>query len=328
MTQRPANEHLSAWLDGELDEAEGALLEAELARDPDLRAELQQLEAVVRLLREEGPAQAPLGFHHRVMARVEQEHPERPSWWAWLRRPWGIPLEGWVLAAAAAAALLMVLPIWGSAPDPVENELSPAAVKAPRLDPKVAPPEVAKTVPDDAKVIGRATTGEDSIPHQKDVEPKKNAEPLPEPQAVAIEGTPQEDAGNTGAIEPVDPTSPYQVFVRSDDAKMKRRILAIASEYGGNVTDAARQPVVDGQMRSATEELVVSVPQADLQGFAKELADSGYEVQTLNQGKIVAGTTVNVRVVLELEGGGTPVEAAPQVPASRKAMEPSNATDE
>src|SRR5687768_10903156 len=102
----PNGESLSAWLDGEIDPAEAAELEAELARDPALKAELESLESVVRLLRDEGPAQAPLGFHHRVMARVEEEHPERPSWWSWLRRPFGVPLEGWAIGLAAAVALL------------------------------------------------------------------------------------------------------------------------------------------------------------------------------------------------------------------------------
>src|SRR5688572_12353744 len=132
-------ERLSAWLDGEIDPAEAAELEAELARDPALKAELDSLETVVRLLRDEGPSQAPLGFHHRVMARVEQEHPVRPSWWAWLRRPLGVPLEGWAIGLAAAVALLLVLPSKSPpAPElPQPEETSPAVVKLP--EPDVAP---------------------------------------------------------------------------------------------------------------------------------------------------------------------------------------------
>ena len=106
---------LSAYLDGELTDAEAAELEAELARDPELRADLSELEQVVDWMRRDGPDQAPLGFHRRVMDRVEREYPRQPSFWAWLRRPLGIPLEGWLVAAAAAAVLFSVLP--GSNPD-------------------------------------------------------------------------------------------------------------------------------------------------------------------------------------------------------------------
>src|SRR5689334_4940913 len=133
MAREPAstNEDLSAWLDGELDPAAAAELEAELARDPALRAELDSLETVVRLLRDEGPSQAPLGFHHRVMARVEQENPPQTSWWAWLRRPFGLPLEGWALVLAAAVALLLVLPSRKGVEPAPPDDRSPAMMQMP-----------------------------------------------------------------------------------------------------------------------------------------------------------------------------------------------------
>ena len=43
MTRPTASEQLSAWIDGELTDAEAAELEAELARDPSLRAELDSI---------------------------------------------------------------------------------------------------------------------------------------------------------------------------------------------------------------------------------------------------------------------------------------------
>ncbi|HHO52620.1 MAG TPA: hypothetical protein ENK18_17555 [Deltaproteobacteria bacterium] len=114
MHRNSTNEDISAYLDGELTDAEIADLEEQLSRDPGLRAALAELEGAVRWIRHAGPDQAPMGFHHRVMARIEEEHPERPPWWARLRRPLGIPLEGWLVAAAAAAVLFLALP----GPDP------------------------------------------------------------------------------------------------------------------------------------------------------------------------------------------------------------------
>lgn len=326
MNPRPDNEHLSAWLDGELDEAEGALLEAELARDPELRAELQSLEAVIRLLREDGPTQAPLGFQHRVMARVEHEFPERPSWWVWLRRPWGIPLEGWVLGLAAAAALLLVLPIWRSGPpsdsDGVAHELSPAAVEAPKLaEPIDLPSLEGKELESDkkgqgekaeSKLIGRATTGEDSVP---------KALPKDAPTEVAGTEAVTPDLGKTATPDPVDPTSPYQVVVTSEDAGMKREILAIASRYGTGATDVDDNPIHDSAMRAGSEELIVSLSQADLASFAKDVASKGYLVDTVNQGMIVGGSTVSVRLTLNLVGGAPGTDGDLDPKAARKQMD-------
>ena len=53
---------LSAWLDGELDDDAAALLEEQLALDPTLKAELDELEAVVAFVRERAPVHAPDGF--------------------------------------------------------------------------------------------------------------------------------------------------------------------------------------------------------------------------------------------------------------------------
>lgn len=86
-------EALSAYLDGELAPAEAARLEAELARDPDLRAELNALKLVSNELRvdaEDRRAAAAIGARLRARRRR--------------RRAW-LPL----LPVAAAAALVLVL---------------------------------------------------------------------------------------------------------------------------------------------------------------------------------------------------------------------------
>lgn len=122
MTQPPHHDQLSAYLDGELEPDEIDRVEAELRANPALRAELDELREVAAFLREAGPARAPADFHARVLAAVEAEAPQQ-TWWAWLRRPFGLPLEGLAVAAAAAAVLWIALP----APEPAPSSDKAAA---------------------------------------------------------------------------------------------------------------------------------------------------------------------------------------------------------
>lgn len=334
MNPRSDTEHLSAWLDGELDEAEAAELEAELARDPELRAELASLESVVHLFRSEAPAPAPLGFDRRVMARIDEEFPESPSWWSRLRRPGGIPLEGWVLGLAAAAALLLVLPIRNPGADeaaPALKELSPAAVELPRpQDPVVPSTPVAGPGEkgSESKWIGRATTGEDSIPKEAPLVAISGTEARPEEAqvdpAAGVGGT--AEATEPTATDPVDPGE-YRYVVRSKDAGMKREILAIASRYGTGATSTDAKPITDGRMRSGTEELVVALAHTDLAAFdrdlaafARDLAAEGYTVEAHVPENELLGGTVEVRIALQLVGGGAP-NAAPMVPNAARTQQ-------
>ena len=65
-----ADERLSAYVDGELDAAERRRLELELERDPELRAEVEALQATQSLLQRHGPAVAPTDFRVRVLEAV------------------------------------------------------------------------------------------------------------------------------------------------------------------------------------------------------------------------------------------------------------------
>ncbi|OPX24657.1 MAG: hypothetical protein B1H04_01670, partial [Planctomycetales bacterium 4484_123] len=66
-------ESLSAYLDGELSDAEARDLDAALARDPDLAAEMASLRAVRDLLGRLPRASAPAGLAGRVLAQAERE---------------------------------------------------------------------------------------------------------------------------------------------------------------------------------------------------------------------------------------------------------------
>ncbi|MFP4057639.1 MAG: anti-sigma factor family protein [Candidatus Brocadiia bacterium] len=97
MTTEQAREHLSAYLDGELDEPTRGAVEQALAADARLRAELEALRRTARLLGSLPRQSAPPGFARRVGQALgaEAPAPARP------RRRWG-PIA---LAAAACLAV-------------------------------------------------------------------------------------------------------------------------------------------------------------------------------------------------------------------------------
>lgn len=140
----PAHDDLSAYLDGELDPTERSDLESRLASDPALRAELEELEAAVSFLRTHGTAQAPDDFLESVLAQVADEPVPSKPWWAFLRRPFGLPVSG--LAVAMAAVVVAVLAVQ-SGPEPQlgtttrdkSDDVSPAVVATPDKDAKPEP---------------------------------------------------------------------------------------------------------------------------------------------------------------------------------------------
>ncbi|MBM4364799.1 MAG: zf-HC2 domain-containing protein, partial [Deltaproteobacteria bacterium] len=99
-----ARNRLSAYLDGELSAAEAREVEAAIARDAGLRAELEQMRAAIELLRAEGLVSAPVGFAARVRDRVDDE-PMRVGWRLWVTQ---IRPEAVMLAAAALLVVVYV----------------------------------------------------------------------------------------------------------------------------------------------------------------------------------------------------------------------------
>jgi len=112
MSPDDVREQLSAYLDGELGEAERRAVEDALERDPDLRAELADLRHTVGLVREMPRLSAPAGFRQRVEAALAEgaltaPQPPRPRRW----------LRPAVLAAAACLAVAVVIVVVSRRPD-------------------------------------------------------------------------------------------------------------------------------------------------------------------------------------------------------------------
>jgi hypothetical protein len=100
---------LTAYIDGELTQAETAHLETELQTDAGLRAQLRALQDTMALVRDHGRVRAPVDFHERVMAATEElAVPVALS--DWKRRPFGVPIQLVALAALAILVVLVALP--------------------------------------------------------------------------------------------------------------------------------------------------------------------------------------------------------------------------
>jgi anti-sigma factor RsiW len=117
---RPLDERLSAYLDGELGERERDALESSLAHEPEGAQQLARLQALERSLREL-PGLAPgSDFAVRFRARLERElRAARAPWW---RRAFPMALGGFAAAAAA-----VVLALWLGRPEPLAPELEQVA---------------------------------------------------------------------------------------------------------------------------------------------------------------------------------------------------------
>lgn len=143
MQEDAAIEQLSAYLDGELTDTEAAELEQRLAHDGGLRAELESLRVAVDLMRTHGPVQAPPALYGDILRAVEDE-PMPGGLWAWLQRPFGLPLP--TLALAGVAVAVVGVTIGGAVVVSAPGTLRPAVA-----DLDLSSSSMGDAAPDDTK---------------------------------------------------------------------------------------------------------------------------------------------------------------------------------
>jgi anti-sigma factor RsiW len=121
-TPEQTNELITRWIDGTLDDVERAGLEAEMGRNPALRAEAEAMQQLGSLLRANVTIEKPLQhadfFNSQIQERIaELQRSEKRSssasggalgWLRWLRTPWAIA------GAAAVIALGLFISQMGS----------------------------------------------------------------------------------------------------------------------------------------------------------------------------------------------------------------------
>lgn len=122
MTRR-LDERFADWVDGRLGAAERAALEAEMARDPELRRAADEYRQGVQLVRSAlAPEDMAESIADAVMARVQDRTPRPPRAW----RPY-------LASLVAAAALVLVFVVLRSIPpagEPARTDLSAGARSA------------------------------------------------------------------------------------------------------------------------------------------------------------------------------------------------------
>ena len=328
-----ARNRLSAYLDGELTVAEARDVESALARDPELRAELEALREAIELLREQGIVEPPAGFAQRLSARLDDE--AMPvGWRRWTRqmRP-----EGAMLAAAALLVVLYVgnhdalpdleLPEEGgvvaartfdkgsedaqtAAPEP---EPEPSTVVSgngkeadgvlgnePQRAPTVAPKPAAAASP--GKVVTRSPKSAlDVEPWQASWE-KEGSQPNSPPSGATQfdDNTGVSGADNTATVQWSSPP-PFRYRVTASSDMAMKQLASIATELGGSLQDSRGRPLAayqldDGEARS----IRVSVPAHNAARLAERLRELGI-VETIKEpGNLLADPNTDVGVQVEL----------------------------
>jgi len=347
-----ANEELTALLDGELSDADAASLRDELALDPELAQEFAELEAVSRMLARDAPVSAPIDFHAKVMAAVADE-PMPVSWWSWLRRPFGLPIEGIALAAAAAAALLLVfLDTDGPAVDgdevgaiktvedkrgrvfdvpeddavatqtpelvdPTMNAFEPST--ADRDNDGVAQVDLGDTPALDKelqlrKLEGSADSSEQKMKGKGVVEPTLGTtKPTSSPSVQTEQQATAPGTDQEGELANV----PYTYRVNTADPEVVWRLQRIAANLGGDVIDQGADAAL---LQAGNASVRIRVPQAALTELDVQLRKLGASALAAQTDKLYAADTVEVAVNISLVGG-TPKKTAAPPNAARQHME-------
>ena len=294
---------------------------------------------MVDTFRSDGPMRAPLGFHAAVMDRIEAEHPEVPWWQQFLRRPFGIPAQGWGVVLAAAAVLVVVQagrddaevapeaddPVWRDVPAAVEK--APAAAKlkdgdgeAPQAaEPEATPPPV---VQKKAAPSPRPTPSAEPLSEKAQRERDAELKAKEEAAARAAAEEAQRKGDDTGKV-PMIRTSPTGLTLLTREPAALREVLALVARYGGTVTTPDGGAVTHATLEQAEESVVVNIPSSQLAAFQASLESLGSVRAEFDKEKLYGGDTLQVPLTFKLVGGSTGTgDAEPLSPAKqRRAME-------
>mgnify|MGYP002632803145 CR=1 FL=1 len=338
MSRTAPNEALSAYLDGELTEAEAAALEAELTENAELRNELDAIQSVVTLLRDHGSVSAPDDFHAKVMAAAMAEAPV-VTWWMWLRRPFGIPLEGLAVAAAAAAVLLLALP--KGSPNVDSPESTPAAPQMITQEGGGTSDEgVNPQVDGDAALTQRGLKGSPTKVDDRQAETEPIANPIPNsPPSGVGDASPTEASTQDASIASIDANTVgnaggtdrnpdavlrnfgYSYTVYTDDPDALIGLMRTASRHSGTLTGLDNKPLGDVDIPPAGERSVVAhLPHNTIGAFEKELDKLG-NVRRVENTKITSGDTMMLEVTVVMTGGAPKGSDGPQNAARKSRMQ-------
>ncbi len=325
MLESPANEDLSAYLDGELPPEASARVERALSSDPSLQAELEQLRMVRSMLSKHGRVEAPFGFKARVLAAVADEPAPISTWRTWLRRPFGVPIEGFAVALAALLVVVVVgnreqagdgvLPNNFDAPTPageqvIVNPERDAAraqqrqLSLPEPEATPAPTQVDKGEADSVTTVVRGGSVE-GLATAADTIPSTDAPDIPTAVTVPSEGfaaapSPEPVAQPSGTAAGDAPAlfgASYRYQVSTSDPDAAAQLLRLAGRYGGRVSDPSGRQVTASLGAGDNGSYRVQVPAENLAEFGASLRALGSVVEHPDD-RIFASSSVTIQVDL------------------------------
>ena len=342
MTQFSANENLSAFLDGELTPEEFDLVQAELDRDPALRAELDDLSEVRSFLGKHGAMAAPNDFLSGLLERVDEE-PTKVVQLAWFRRPLGVPISGLALAAAAAFVFYLSLPTGAPVSEP---ELTSPAAAVPVQEKSSSEPERSfdavvdvgpasqnqSTIDPDARKKAPPSSWKRSegkkVPKKrmkgvaKDVEANSDLAPPFSNEAVLEK---EADVRSVGKLKQEEEKGqrftqvPFRYTLTTQDSEALMQLAGIAARYQGELLDTSKNPLHVEELQGAKAATVlVQIPAHALQDFGRALGTLG-SVQSEIDNSMFAGDPVEVRVQVRL-APGAPGTADPKKSSPKQAL--------
>jgi len=245
--QEQRDELLSAYLDGELSADERARLEAQLAADPVLRAELDALRHTVALVRALPAVSVPRNF---ILAREIAARP-RPARQARPRLAWAAPF---LTAATAVASLLFVVVLAG---DLLLLGMGNRA-SAPVLEPQMAaeaPRELPAPVP----------ASEEDVVVEAEVEVEVTVEVEVEAEGeVTLGAVPTETPLPMPAEVPPEAVPPVTVEAEDYAAEVAADVdaTAVAMGGGGTMEPAVPAPIPSPPVAEKAEEALTTLPTA------------------------------------------------------------------
>jgi hypothetical protein len=298
-----------------LSPAEEAELRAELASDEELAGALASLDGAVRLVRKHGPMRAPDAFLDQVLAAVAHEPMPvaAPPWW---RRPFGVPLEGLMLAATALIVVGVALtsgsdteqnpaawsPPAGSAAPPEEARPAAARVKSPYA--AEAPTTTASSksaVPAAATskdtVVPSTEAGKGSVDGAAEPGTAGTAEGANEAPAAPVVTDPAPGAGDAPTQWS---TAGYHYVVHASDPAALAQLQRLTARHQGALTDASGAVVTAGEIDGSSAMLTVTLPNEELLAFGDDLRALGLVEEHLAEPTLYPGSEIPVTIELRV----------------------------
>jgi len=265
---------------------------------------------------------------------VDAEVPVVPWWRMAVRRPLGVPLQGWGVVLAAAAVLVVVQqgatpsagiveegPVWreGSSTDTP----SAAVVRPPgpaeandAMRPEVVPPQEAGDLASSASSVSKGTNDgrEGAVPSSA-----RERVRVPADKAQAKEPAASPPSATASPVLRAPPTG---WSLRTSDPDSLREVLAVAARLGGEVTTPSGAEVRQSALDPQGVALTVRIPSGQLAAFQSALSPLGVVRSTFDNDRLYSGDTLEVPLTIEWSAEG---DASPAPVPQKKRRAPGQA---